>query len=238
MNYKTITTLMGIMGFFILSVSMININTKESKNVDKSYASHFLFVESGGTMYTKNHYKNEPMQLNGDKFIGDTKSDFYFDVGLSAVDLPDSPVGLDLGLEYRNINGTAHVGALFGNLTFTPNWYDGYFFIGGAFGYGVDKQSGVTFYSSDGSNTYQFKSTDNPKFVYTRFSLGTNYPITEHLGLTLQLQSIGRDYDLKVTSSDLSGSTNPGFVIDALSAQNVSMTVLNWGAQMGIQYRF
>ena len=214
-------------------------NSQNTTNTSDSLKKGAIVVNAGGALGDNYRANGSPMNLDPYGFVA-KGNDIGLSVGLSIPSFDEIPqMGVDFGVGYKNTKGSRHTAYFYGQIDYSPNWYNGYFYAGGAFGGGVDAVKGRTFTASDGGGvTATYQSKDNPKFVYTDFRVGTVYPISRNWSIFGQIQNTGRSYDLGVTASGYESSNNPGFVLDTISAQNTNMTITNTEAYIGIQYRF
>jgi len=233
---KTIIFALSLVaGIFLLGT----MNTTNTTNTSSSLKKGGVVFNVGGAIGDNYKSHNSPMNLDPYGFA--TKgNDIGLSVGLSIPSFDEIPqMGLDFGIGYKNAKGTRHTGYFYGQIDYSPNWYNGYFYLGGAFGGGIDARKGRVFTarSSDGV-TATYTSKDNPSFIYTDVRIGTVYPISSNWSVFGQIQNTGRSYDLGVNASGYESSSDPSFVLNTINAQNTNMTITNTELYIGIQYRF
>lgn len=221
--------------FSVLEFMSTKNSTLTSENLKKAA----FTVNLGGSYGDSYRIDNSPMNVDGFGLVSKGQ-DIGLTVGFSIPSFYSIPqLGTDFGLGYKNANGTRHTVYFFGQVDYSPRWYNGYFFLGGAFGGGIEQAKGKTFYANDGAGTTAtFKTKSNPSFIYNDVRVGTVYPISKHWSFFGQIQETGRVYNLGVKATNYESTGNPFFVLDVLSAKNVDMNVVNLESYMGIQYRW
>lgn len=231
--FLILTTIITGVLFYFLGYSKTSNDTADYL---KKGAFTFSVGESGG-----NFYRTHGSPMGVDAFGLVTKGvDLTSELGISLPSLDGMPkIGVDFGLGYKNSKNTRHTAYFYGTVDYSPNWYNGYFYAGGAFGGGIDRMKGRTIFASDGNGvTSAYKTRDNPTFVYSDFRIGTVYPITKKWSLASHFQSVGRSYNLDVKADGYKASQSPGFVFDSLDALYGNMTITNVEVYIGLQYRF
>jgi len=232
MKTLNIKKTLGVMSLLLVAglayQTSVNTNSSSTQNekIIHPMKNHAWVVEVGQDIVVDQKFRNVPGNADGSKFVT-TGNETYIAVGRKVHMYSISPkMDTEIGLKYINVGGKSHTGAFYVKLGYIPTWYDGDVYLEGAVGMGIDYTNGQTVI--DGDTTYT--STDDPKTMYSKIGVGTNFILYKDLVLNLGVGWASRSYDLKLEASNTT--------LNSLEQQTKSLDSNNIIGTVGLKYKF
>jgi len=203
-------------------------------------------------MGTIAHAKSQWTVSTGHKFIIETKQEGivqieptsfastgdenYIAAGIIIDKLHNISIGIEIDTEYINVD-QSHTLAFAAKILFAQQLlhHHGYLYIGGAFGYGIDRKDGSSFI--DVKTGTQYTTQGDPRFIYSRIDIGLTYAFSNHFSILLGIESACRAYDLQLKSQTI-GISNAPSLLNTYEAESRSVDLITHSAILSVSYQF
>ncbi len=180
--------------------------------------------------------KQEGVIKTDPKSFASTGGENYIAAGIIIDKLHNISIGIEIDTEYINV-GQSDTLAFAAKILFAQQLFHhhGYLYIGGAFGYGIDRKDGNSFI--DAKTGMQYTTQGDSRFIYSRIDIGLTYTFSNHFSILLGIESACRAYDLQLKSQTI-GISNAVSLLNTYEAESRSVDLITHSAILSVSYQF